>query len=539
MRKQGLYLFFALMLLCAFFTSACSEVDDLLGRSSESSDDDGGTSSIAPLIGVTIFEKTGGGASSSVSAVAIPGTYGTITVTKTGNSVFGVFADRYATLSGGWNNGDYWQIEVFEGTFDNLVFDVNITGSNTGPGDWKVMYSYDLSSPVFLDAGDLEDCRVGSTGDNLRSIAIPGGSGKLWIRIVIRGTGSLGGATFASGGNAGFKSIRLTGDLTPTGPISPPGPSSAPIVNPSSAPIVNPSSAPIVNPSSGGGTYSVPSDGVFAENMALPQTVRDYYRNAYGLSGSALKTALQTIITTGHSALGYNWDFQTMDSVTTGASEGDAGFGKVWDIYTTTTNAAGKLVTTAIGGTKWFTWGAPDQDTGSGGGTPGDKYNREHTWPQTFFNENEPAVSDRHHLYPTDKKLNGDHANLPYGEVTSAVTAAPAGSNGSRLGTARSGLGHTGNVFEIADLYKGDLARAHFYMAVRYYNSSSFNKDAVFASTGAKLKTWYSDMLRSWHTKDPVSQKEIDRNDAVKAKQGNRNPFIDYPVLVDLIDFVN
>jgi len=285
----------------------------------------------------------------------------------------------------------------------------------------------------------------------------------------------------------------------------------------------------------------------FTENMVTDSANRTYYQNAYGKSGAELKTALQSIIMTGHTNNGYNWNFETIDKVTTGVSEGGAGDGKVWCIYTTMTNEAGKLVTTGVtasGGStlKWMTFGTAanggDQDGGSGGGFPGDKFNREHTWPQSYFNSTAPAVGDRHHLFATDKKLNADHADYPYGEVAEG-TSLVKGSNGARIGNARAGLGYSGRVFDMPVLYRGDIARAHFYMAVRYYNDTNFNKPCDFANNGAKLKQWYSDMLRSWHTQDPVSQKEINRNNAVKAMQNNRNPFIDAPGLVDLIDFVN
>lgn len=75
-------------------------------------------------------------------------------------------------------------------------------------------------------------------------------------------------------------------------------------------------------------------------------------------------------------------------------------------------------------------------------------------------------------------------------------------------------------------------------MATRYYNNSQFN-DCAWAAPGARLRPWYDAMLRRWAKADPVSQKEIDRNNAVQAYQGNRNPFIDYPELIDMIDFTN
>ena len=42
-------------------------------------------------------------------------------------------------------------------------------------------------------------------------------------------------------------------------------------------------------------------------------------------------------------------------------------------------------------------------------------------------------------------------------------------------------------------------------------------------------------LLLKWHREDPVSAWEIQRNNLVEDKQGNRNPFIDHPSYVDLI----
>jgi len=78
------------------------------------------------------------------------------------------------------------------------------------------------------------------------------------------------------------------------------------------------------------------------------------------------------------------------------------------------------------------------------------------------------------------------------------------------------------------------LARSYFYVATRYYN-----EDNGWASngmvTGSQLKPWAVSMLLEWHHQDPVSQKEIDRNNAVYNIQNNRNPYIDQPDFVDKI----
>jgi uncharacterized repeat protein (TIGR02543 family) len=259
--------------------------------------------------------------------------------------------------------------------------------------------------------------------------------------------------------------------------------------------------------------------GGFAENFSLPQSVRDYYRSAYGLSGSALKTALKNIISSTHSPKSYDalWTmFYTSDK---------APNGKVWDMYSAT-NAEGTAAA------YWYTLGSDQAGTYN---SEADVYNREHTWPQSNFGEWSTAKGDGHHVTPTDGYVNGRRSNYAYGEVGSATWTSM---NGSKLGSARSGLGFTGTVFEPVGFYKGDHARMHFYMALRYYGDSHF-LSCDWANAGAKLKPWYDTMLRAWAASDAVSAKEIARNNAIQAHQGNRNPFIDYPELISMIDLTN
>jgi YHS domain-containing protein len=88
--------------------------------------------------------------------------------------------------------------------------------------------------------------------------------------------------------------------------------------------------------------------------------------------------------------------------------------------------------------------------------------------------------------------------------------------------------GYSGTVFEPIDEYKGDFARNYFYMEVRYYTEDGSWPGSPMA-VGSQLLPWAQDMMMQWAIQDPVSQKEIDRNDAVYALQNNRNPFIDHP----------
>jgi hypothetical protein len=147
--------------------------------------------------------------------------------------------------------------------------------------------------------------------------------------------------------------------------------------------------------------------------------------------------------------------------------------------------------------------------------------------------------TDLHHLFPVDQYVNGTgHNNYPYGTV-----AAPAytSSNGSKRGPC-SYPGYTGTVFEPIDAYKGDFARAYFYMATRYQNliaswpANDANADAILNGTSyPAYETWFLNMLLAWNAADPVSAKEISRNDAVYAIQHNRNPFIDHPEYVTAV----
>ena len=172
----------------------------------------------------------------------------------------------------------------------------------------------------------------------------------------------------------------------------------------------------------------------------------------------------------------------------------------------------------------------------------GSCYNREHSVPKSWFNEKKPAYYDLGHIIPTDGYVNNQRGNNPIGECEGGTRL----KNGSYVATGRSGSstfsGYTsiGTVFEPDDQYKGDFARMYMYMAVRYKKG---NKDDVsissemYNTTDANYGfTAYSvALLMKWHRMDPVSRKEIDRNNGMQSEQGNRNPFVDYPILAEYL----
>ena len=215
----------------------------------------------------------------------------------------------------------------------------------------------------------------------------------------------------------------------------------------------------------------------------------------------------------------------------------DIGYDGLWTAYKTTDNdGAGKIFCMYTGLSFFYGKGnGGQQDGGSGGTAEGQYYNREHTTPQSWFGKSGPERSDLFNVYPTDKYINGKRGDMDYGEVGTATIES---SNGCKVGVSRRS-DNANTVFEIADEFKGDIARSYFYMATRYMYSTSWGgcSSKVYKTTSSSvtLSQHGIDLLMKWAANDPVSQREIDRNNAVYALQNNRNPFIDYPDLASKI----
>lgn len=159
--------------------------------------------------------------------------------------------------------------------------------------------------------------------------------------------------------------------------------------------------------------------------------------------------------------------------------------------------------------------------------------NREHSLPKSWWggSESTPAYTDLNHLYPSEAKANQAKSNYPLGIVTGTPTfqnGVVKVGNGVNSGGAK-------YVFEPADEYKGDFARTYFYMVTCYQDLSWKYTYMCKNGTYPSLQDWAISMLLKWHRNDPVSQKELDRNDAVYKIQNNRNPFIDFPELAEYI----
>jgi len=175
-------------------------------------------------------------------------------------------------------------------------------------------------------------------------------------------------------------------------------------------------------------------------------------------------------------------------------------------------------------------------------------YNREHTWPNSYGFPSSGSIpyTDCHHLFLCDVSYNSDRGNKRFDDTTGTerttlVNAGQGGGSGVYPGNSN---WFSASEWQTWSGRKGDVARAMFYMDVRYEggihgglgwsepNLILTDNPSLIVSTGGTASVAYMGLLttlRAWHEADPVDQKERDRNDVVFAYQGNRNPFIDHP----------
>lgn len=261
---------------------------------------------------------------------------------------------------------------------------------------------------------------------------------------------------------------------------------------------------------------------LFVAAALCAQPSATYYSSANGQSGDALRTALMNIID-GHTVVSYDNLKELYKYSDTKENDADTR-NMLIDIYSECT----------------YTPGSAYCGSGSCGG-----YNREHSVPKSWFNKESPMYSDAFHLYPTSCYVNSYRGNYALGECSGGEKCT---SNGMTEALGRRGNctypGYSAVVYEPDDKYKGDLARTYFYMATRYADQCSSWSGGMFGSDNNGFQTWAINMLLEWHRADPVSEKEKIRNEAIFGntkyntgayKQGNRNPFIDYPCLAEYI----
>ena len=166
-------------------------------------------------------------------------------------------------------------------------------------------------------------------------------------------------------------------------------------------------------------------------------------------------------------------------------------------------------------------------------GDSGCSLNIEHCLPKSWWGGTvNEAYKDLYNLNPSDQRANSQKSNYPPGHVKKGDKF----DNGSfKMAKANtSGYGYI--CWEPAEEYRGDFARTYFYMATAYeYLEWTAYPQYISNTSYLMFSDSIQQVLLDWHRADPVSDKERCRMDNISDIQGNRNPFIDYPELVEYI----
>ena len=251
-----------------------------------------------------------------------------------------------------------------------------------------------------------------------------------------------------------------------------------------------------------------------------------YYNAIQGKTDDELKTALFQIIKGGERLQYGTNEYHT----TTKVQNGDT----IWrkgDIEAYGTWHGFQLADQLSNGCVWDMYSATKRYFPIQGGSVAGM-NIEHCLPKSWWGGTENlAYTDLYHLNPADQAANNNKSNFPPGNLQ----------DHNKLDNGVFFMGNDtkwgGYAFSIIDEYKGDFARAYFYVATAYHDMKWDTKYAQYVTNDSYLTftPYLIEVLLQWHRIDPVSEKEINRMDAISSIQHNRNPFIEYPELVEYI----
>lgn len=237
---------------------------------------------------------------------------------------------------------------------------------------------------------------------------------------------------------------------------------------------------------------------------AVAQIPDGYYNTLKGKKGAGLKTAVYNIIK----------DAKVLDY--------GSGAGHTWEGFYTTDRTADNMVIDRY---------SNDERYFGSKGSSVSGMNIEHSFPKSWWGgASNQAYKDLYNLMPSEQKINSAKSNYPMGEVTNAKT-----DNGcTKVGTGTNGY----QLWEPADKWKGDFARGYMYMATAYQNFTWSGTQALqILQQGdyPTLQPWAYTLYIKWAKADKVDAIEIKRNNEVYKIQGNRNPYVDFPNLMEYI----
>lgn len=238
----------------------------------------------------------------------------------------------------------------------------------------------------------------------------------------------------------------------------------------------------------------------------LAQIPEGYYSSLKGKKGAELKTAIHDIIKKAN------------------VLEYGSGRGKTWwGFWSTDRNENGYFIDRYSAEREWV--------KSTSQGAPGAGMNIEHSFPKSWWGKTEvQAYKDLYNLMPCESKINSKKSNYPMGIVVSGDI----GNGWTKVGKGTDGKWY----WEPADPWKGDFARGYMYMATAYQDYNWSGKQALqILQQGAypTLQKWAYTLYIQWAKADKPDAVEIKRNNDVAKIQGNRNPYVDFPNLMEYV----
>ena len=260
-------------------------------------------------------------------------------------------------------------------------------------------------------------------------------------------------------------------------------------------------------------SYGTPLNPTYG--LVTPTIPTGYYDSLEGLSGNTLKQELQNIIASSNVRL---HSYADIWEIIRTADQNPLNSNQIWDMYLEVPmSKLDQQNTSSIVG-KWNREHIFPQSRGGFEVADGDYADGINIWLPTSASNTIDGVSDAHHIRAENGQENSSRNNKNYGNVNSStVYAGPFGTQGS---------------------WRGDVARALFYMAVRFDGLNVVNGDPneyLPSTTISSGNIGDLASLLTWNTTDPRDDFEMNRNNYIYTWQMNRNPFIDYPNLADYI----
>lgn len=239
-----------------------------------------------------------------------------------------------------------------------------------------------------------------------------------------------------------------------------------------------------------------------------PEIDLEYYSPLHGLRGASLKKAVFSLVGSTENSYMY-------------LSYGSGNRATWWGFYATDRMADNQVIDRYSNDVRYF---------GSRGSSVSGM-NIEHSFAKSWWGGSTSPASyrDLYNLMPCEQGINSSKSNYAMGKVTSVKTT-----NGcTKIGSSAWGI----TVWEPADKWKGDFARGYMYMATAYQNLtwSSSGLNILEQNAWPTLKPEASELYIQWARQDAVNAEEVQRNQAVHEIQGNRNPFVDFPNLMEYI----